>query len=191
VKEPSQPTIKRLYALSGNICAFPSCQTPLIEDSGTVTGKICHIKAKSKNGPRYDKKQTNEERHSFENLILLCSRHHDVIDKEEKIYTAEALEEIKKIHIKHFDRNEKDEDNIYAILLLNDYRQLNINKSKNQTITNSSNTTAVQADKIGTVNIKSNRDKITINPPTDSIGENIQLAGYIDYLIKRSLVSQR
>jgi hypothetical protein len=44
---PSEQTIKKLFALSGNICAFPGCQSPIVESAGTVTGEICHICAKS------------------------------------------------------------------------------------------------------------------------------------------------
>ena len=95
--EPKLSTIKRLYAMSGNVCAFPGCQVPIVEAAGTVTGEICHIKAQSPQGPRYDTKQTEEERHSYENLILLCRRHHKVVDTEADIYDVPALKEIKAI----------------------------------------------------------------------------------------------
>ena len=179
MKEPSLPTIKKLFALSGNICAFPSCQTPLVEDSGTVTGKICHIKAKNKNGPRYDKKQTDEERNSYENLILLCGRHHDIIDKEFVIYDAQTLFEMKKIKEDISGRKEKTEDNFFARLLLNKFKQeINI---KN-------NTAPITLEKPAVVNIdnRGNRKKaIPIVPPDSSIGQDLKASGYISHLIKR------
>jgi hypothetical protein len=76
---PGAATVKRLFALSGNRCAFPKC-TSLLVDGTKVVGKICHIKAQSKGGPRYDPNQTQVERHGYDNLILMCGRHHDVID---------------------------------------------------------------------------------------------------------------
>ncbi len=96
---PTVPTIKRLFAVSGNVCAFPSCCTPLVDKaSGKVTGKICHIKARQPGGPRYDPNQTEDERHGFDNLILMCPIHHDVIDSDEESYTVERVKQIKAKH---------------------------------------------------------------------------------------------
>jgi hypothetical protein len=96
---PTQATIKRLFAVSGNRCAFPGCKTPLVHSaSGKVTGRICHIKARKPGWARYDPDQTDEERHAFENLILMCPVHHDVIDSDEETYTVEKLQEIKARH---------------------------------------------------------------------------------------------
>jgi len=62
------------------------------EPSGTLVGKVCHIKAKS-SGPgskRYDKNQTDEERHGLGNLIALCPKHHDVIDDDDESTPSSA-----------------------------------------------------------------------------------------------------
>ncbi len=94
--EPTLATVKRLYAVSGNQCAFPKCQCPLVDPSTRkVTGRICHIKAKNPGGPRYSPQQTDAERHSFENLVLMCPTHHDVIDADVESYTVERLLSIK------------------------------------------------------------------------------------------------
>ena len=96
---PSLKTIKRLFAVSGNRCAFPRCEIPLIDNlSRKVTGKICHIKAKNPSGPRYDPSQSDEDRDSFENLLLMCPIHHDVIDGDPESYTVSRLKEIKAKH---------------------------------------------------------------------------------------------
>jgi hypothetical protein len=100
VSNPTGPTtaiIKRLFAVSGNKCAFPKCVSPLV-DGEKVVGKICHIKAQNKGGARYDPTQTAEERHGYDNLILMCGRHHDVIDDDEHAYTVEYLRQIKHKH---------------------------------------------------------------------------------------------
>ncbi|MGA2143719.1 MAG: hypothetical protein ABSH49_01915 [Bryobacteraceae bacterium] len=97
--QPSFPTIKRLFAVSGNICAFPECRTPLVDEtSGKVTGRICHINAQSEGGPRYDATQSEEEQHGFENLILMCPVHHDIIDADHRTYTVERLQQMKFDH---------------------------------------------------------------------------------------------
>ena len=96
---PSLKTIKRLFAVSGNRCAFPGCKIPLIDNaSSKVTGKICHIKAESPGGPRYDPSQSGQDRHGFENLLLMCPIHHDVIDADPESYTVSRLKEIKAKH---------------------------------------------------------------------------------------------
>jgi hypothetical protein len=101
MSQPSLATIKRLFAVSHNRCAFPKCRLPLVDDdSGKVTGRICHIKAQSEKGPRLDPTQTDDERQAFENLILMCPMHHDVIDDDTDSYTVERLRNMKNAHEK-------------------------------------------------------------------------------------------
>ena len=96
---PSVATVKRLFAVSGNRCAFPGCALPLVDEaSGKVTGRVCHIKADSPGGPHYDPEQHSKERHGFANLVLMCPLHHDVIDGDVETYTVERLLEIKARH---------------------------------------------------------------------------------------------
>jgi hypothetical protein len=97
--EPSRPTVKRLFALSGNRCAFPECSTRLVErDTGSVVGEVCHIKGEKPTAPRFDQAQSNEERHGFGNLILLCNVHHKVIDDNPQTYPIERLLKMKEDH---------------------------------------------------------------------------------------------
>jgi hypothetical protein len=94
---PSLPTIKRLFVHSGNRCAFPRCTATLI-DGGTVVGKVCHIKGAKPGSARYDAQQSAAKRHGFDNLILMCGRHHDVIDADEEAYTVDRLLKMKADH---------------------------------------------------------------------------------------------
>ena len=94
MKSPTLKTVKRLFAVSNNRCAFPACESPLVEVTGTITGDIAHIRASSPNGPRYDPAQCDEDRHSFGNLMLLCGRHHTIIDTEINEYSVPTLERI-------------------------------------------------------------------------------------------------
>ena len=180
MKEPSLPTIKRLFAASGNMCAFPHCHVPIIEESGTVTGKICHIKARQKNGARYDASQTDEERHHFENLILLCARHHDIIDKETDIYDVETLVEMKILHESKTTREDVPEDTIFARILLNDLRKIEIVNNTGNIMVDSPG--AIQASR---VTIQTKKGKLNLLPPKGSIGENIPTKAYIKHLIDR------
>jgi len=79
----SDVTLKKLFALSGNECAFPGCELPVIDSEyGVPTGQICHIKGKSPNGPRYDARQTEDERNAYENLLVMCGTHNKIVDDE-------------------------------------------------------------------------------------------------------------
>jgi hypothetical protein len=51
VPGPTTATIKRLFSVAGNRCAFPGCTATLVIGD-TVTAEICHIKAQSGGGPR-------------------------------------------------------------------------------------------------------------------------------------------
>lgn len=94
---PSAPrlsTVKRLFAVSMNRCAFPGCSTPVIDPATqTVLGEICHIHAQSEGGPRFNNDLTQEQIHGFENLILMCGTHHKLIDDSgnEATYSAGYL----------------------------------------------------------------------------------------------------
>jgi hypothetical protein len=96
---PSLPTTKRLFAHSGNRCAFHGCTATLI-DGSTVVGQVCHIKGARPGSARYDAKQSAADRHGFGNLILMCGPHHDVIDdkENEESYPVDLLLKMKADH---------------------------------------------------------------------------------------------
>jgi hypothetical protein len=94
---PSPSTIKRLFAVSGNVCAFLGCTQPLIENN-TVVGEMCHIKGERPKAARYDPQQTDQERDSFENIILVCGTHHTIVDGDVQTYTVERLTAMKTEH---------------------------------------------------------------------------------------------
>lgn len=97
--------VRKLYGLTRNQCSNPTCRHPLIVPGnipGTYgqLGKIAHIKAAEDGGPRWDPLMTNEDRRSFENLILLCPTCHDKIDDKELVadYPVPLLEKWKREH---------------------------------------------------------------------------------------------
>lgn len=95
-------TLRQLFAHSGNCCAFEGCHLPIFEDDGTLTGECCHIEAFSPKGPRYNCHQSDEERNGYDNLVLLCARHHKVIDKNPTYYKVSIIKEMKRIHERQF-----------------------------------------------------------------------------------------
>lgn len=97
----SDQTLKKLFALSGNVCAFPGCPAPIVDtDTGVVVGDICHIKGKSENGPRHDPTQSEADRNSYENLLVMCVAHNRIVDgrKTWDQYPVERLQEFKRNH---------------------------------------------------------------------------------------------
>jgi hypothetical protein len=97
--KPSVATQKRLFAVSGNRCAFRQCPQPLVDEaSGKVTARICHIKGNKPTSKRHDPAQSEEDRQGFDNLVLMCPVHHDVIDADHVTYTEGVLRAIKAEH---------------------------------------------------------------------------------------------
>lgn len=90
--------LRALFARSGNRCAFPSCKEPLVQDDNLFIGQVCHIAGASPDGPRYDPNQTEEQRHGYDNLLLLCYPHHRRIDADTSTCTVLWLTETKGAH---------------------------------------------------------------------------------------------
>lgn len=178
--EPTKQTIKRLFALSGNVCAFPNCELPMVDSSGVVTGQICHIHAKSESGPRFNRLLSIKELHDFDNLILLCGYHHKVIDDKPEIYTAKALYELKDSHESTVGRSERLEDNFYAQRLLNAYERLAIVGNTGNVAINSPG--SIQGT---TVTVNTRHRKVKIEAPSGTLGADPTLSRYIAHLISR------
>lgn len=98
---------RRLQILSGNKCAFPGCTTELLQsnDADTWVGQVTHICAASPGGPRYDSRQTDDERNGFDNLMIMCATHNTVIDRNVEKYTVEVLRKMKNDHESQFRGN--------------------------------------------------------------------------------------
>lgn len=179
-KGPTDSALKRLFALSRNRCAFPSCATAIVQPaSGTVTGKVCHIKARSPRGPRFDSGQTEEERHAFSNLILLCSVHHDIVDAEPEKFTVELLQEMKEMHERDGDIELSVDGAKLARRLIESYIHIEASGEAQVMVASPG---GIQAKH---VTIKTSRKKVAVPLPPDAIGANIEMRSYTEYLIKR------
>ena len=177
---PKTSTIKRLFAVSGNQCSYPGCEVPLVEPSGTLTGEIAHIKAASENGPRYDDSQSEEERHGFSNLILLCGRHHKIIDTEVAEHPVEKLIKIKKRHEQSGPVEITPYTTFVAQALLKTYQNIVIKNNTGQVAVNSPG--AIQTN---TLHLKTTKKKVTIAPPGGSVSSVLEMCSYIEYLISK------
>lgn len=96
--------IHKLIADSGGRCNYPSCGERLIfeYEDGTFVKllKLCHIIGESPRGPRGDPIKSELMAQDPENIILLCGRHHDMVDNNEREYPVARLKRMKENHIK-------------------------------------------------------------------------------------------
>ena len=92
----------RLFALSGNQCAFPGCsnQVTLHEDDErpVTVGQRAHVIAVGRQGPRSEAAGPMDHLDSVENLILLCHECHTRIDQNPRIYSVAVLTKYKLDH---------------------------------------------------------------------------------------------
>lgn len=170
--EPTRTTVKKLFALSRNRCGFPGCALPIVEDSGTVTGIICHIRARKRGGPRFDAKQSDDQRHAFENLVLMCARHSKVIDSEPSFYTVNKLAQFKATHEQPTENELSASDGRKVDLLLVEYREVYIHARQ------------VVIEHLGEAIFPKTKGP-TIAAPEGSIGSDLLRRNYTKYLIDR------
>jgi len=152
---------------------------PIIEDSGTVTGLICHIKARNKGGPRYDPKRTAEQRHAFENLILLCSRHSKIIDSDPSTFSVELLQKLKHRHESDGLAELSPSDAQRVARLLADYREIYIHAGGHVMLNSPG---AIQATNVV---IKNQKSTVKVLPTEEAIGSDLSKRNYVSHLIKR------
>lgn len=178
--EPSLSTIKRLFFNAGRRCAFPGCAVPMVDESGTVIGEICHMNARNVRGPRYDPQQSEDERHGYDNLLLLCPTHHRTIDAQPEVYSVALLKDIKAQAEADRGESEQPSDAFFAAALLGKLRSLVIADNSGNIAINSPG--AVQA---GTVVFKTAKNQTKIAPPAGTIGADGDKRRYVKYLIDR------
>ncbi|TFF37712.1 tetratricopeptide repeat protein [Mucilaginibacter psychrotolerans] len=105
--KPTLATIKKLFALSGNRCAFnykgEKCDALIVDQDNDIIGAICHIEAAKKGWARYNESSKDSFRRSFENLLLLCPNHHKKIDTNPS-FTVQVLTNMKSAHDQFYQR---------------------------------------------------------------------------------------
>jgi hypothetical protein len=99
-RDYTEATKKALFALSLGRCYARECServTQMDGDVPVIKVQIAHIRAASKNGPRFDANMTDDERRGFPNLLLLCTYHHASVDGKEtgERYPVKTLAEWK------------------------------------------------------------------------------------------------
>lgn len=95
--------VHKLIAESGGICNFPECGEKFIFQyaDGTFVklNEFAHIIGESPEGPRGHPTNSKLMAQDPDNIILLCVKHHKIVDKNEKEYPVEKLKKMKENHI--------------------------------------------------------------------------------------------
>lgn len=120
---PGLATVKTLFALSCNRCAFPGCDERLADPQWEgVRADLAHIRGERAGAPRYDPDMTDAERNAVENIIILCPNHHREIDRlRPQDWSAEDLMRLKAEHEEGCENRQWAADGImehYASLLI-------------------------------------------------------------------------
>jgi hypothetical protein len=94
---------RKLFVKSGNRCAFSECRRLLTADATpsddlVVLGEAAHIVGESARGPRGNSILSLSERNRYENLLLLCNLHHQLVDAQDQTYTVDRLLAVKEAH---------------------------------------------------------------------------------------------
>lgn len=67
-------------------------------DPEVIIGQIAHIVSQADNGPRADMAMPPEQRDAIDNLVLLCTEHHLIADRQENTYTVAEMTKWKTDH---------------------------------------------------------------------------------------------
>lgn len=94
---------KMLWGAAAGRCSFPRCGKPLVAESSpldraVLLGEMAHIVAETLDGPRGQSPLPLEQRNRYDNLILLCTEHHTIIDGQPATYMVEGLHRFKAEH---------------------------------------------------------------------------------------------
>lgn len=93
-----QATQNLLWARAAGHCEIcgKDVTRDLVMGNALNAAQVAHIKADGKLGPRYDPSQSEEDRNSIDNLMLLCHTCHKLIDDHPEDHTVEKLQQRKK-----------------------------------------------------------------------------------------------
>jgi hypothetical protein len=102
-KSIPDPVTNRLFALSGNQCAFPGCTNAVTDqvapgEQPVTLAQRAHIVGVGRQGPRSKAALSSDDIDAVENLLLLCGEHHRIVDNNPRIYSVEVLAKYKADH---------------------------------------------------------------------------------------------
>ena len=102
-KDIPDPVTNRLFALSGNQCAFPGCTNSVTQqvapgEQPVTLAQRAHIVGVGRQGPRSRVTPLSDNVDAVENLTLFCGSCHLIVDRNPRIYSVEVLAKYKADH---------------------------------------------------------------------------------------------
>jgi hypothetical protein len=102
-KNIPDPVTNRLFALSGNKCAFPGCTNAVTDqvapgEQPVTLAQRAHIVGVGRQGPRSRERPISDDIDAVENLVLFCGEHHRIVDTNPRIYSVQVLAKYKADH---------------------------------------------------------------------------------------------
>lgn len=196
---------------AGYICSFPNCNSlligPGVENNEVVmTGECAHIFSAAAKGPRSSGTLTPAELKSISNGILLCRKHHKIIDRKHKSnkYTSDILTQMKDLH--EFNISARIGENNYPLQWIKNFeietcpifsRSLSVNLGKLTFIKGTNNTgksifcellatslTTTSTSRVTRLKGKTECNLVFDNPVMSKIGLEIE-GSDIHYLLRK------
>lgn len=93
--DPKESTVRILWGKAAGICQYRGCTEKLFYDETTAyefnAAYIAHIVASSPDGPRGDAIRSHQLSDKIENIMIMCDKHHRLIDREDLSGHPESL----------------------------------------------------------------------------------------------------
>ncbi|MES0101546.1 HNH endonuclease [Mesorhizobium sp. M0019] len=93
----SERTYKIVWGQFSGRCCFCHEEVILPSENGglSLVGEVAHIVGETTRAARGDSLLSLKERNESDNLILLCRKHHKIVDDDAATYTVEKLHTLK------------------------------------------------------------------------------------------------
>jgi hypothetical protein len=93
--DPKESTVRILWGKAAGICQYRGCNEKLFYDETTAhefnAAYIAHIVASSPDGPRGDLIRSHQLSDKIENVMIMCDKHHRLIDREDLLGHPEII----------------------------------------------------------------------------------------------------
>ena len=149
-----------------------------------MIGEMCHIEGVGKKALRYNADLPPEHRDAYDNLILLCSNHHVIIDHDAEKYTVAELKRMKTEHERGGRIEVHPLDEKCARICIDATYNIAMNSTRSYVNSNHYEATGnAQQTIVNNTIIRKNTKTKTY--PAGSIGSDNIKANYLSYLVNR------
>lgn len=177
----SDRTLKLLCTKSEGRCSLPKCRAKLTQGD-TYIGEIAHIRARNKNGPRFDPKLSLKERNEYANLLVFCGTCHKRVDSELATFTTDLLQDIK-------DMQHRDGEMEITAAAVREAELLGQKHSRRSTVMAKAGdhgvALAIGGDNQGDIHVHLKPDKVKYR--TGTIGSDPTMFLYVEYLFNKAI----